>query len=193
MNKQLEPIYFITGNKHKLLEVKPIAEKYGFILVQSNYPKQEIQDSNILNIARHAALNAYMNLKKPVLVEDAGLFIDALKGFPGPYSSYVFKTIGITGILKLMENIVDRKACFKSAVVLIYEPFMISVLEKTCGIITRNPRGEQGFGFDPIFIPKGSSRTFAEMSIDEKNKYSHRAKAVEKAFSTLKQYFEKRN
>lgn len=191
LNEQVEPIYFITGNKYKLLEIKPIAEKYGFTVVQADFPKFEIQDSSLLNIAKHAALNAYRNLGKPVLVEDAGLFIDALKGFPGPYSSYVFKTIGITGILKLMENISNRKACFKSATVLIYEPFIISSIGKTCGIICQKPRGMQGFGFDPIFVPEGSNKTFAEMSIDEKNRYSHRAKAVEKAFSTLRQYLEK--
>jgi XTP/dITP diphosphohydrolase len=178
-------IYFVTGNKHKYLEVKPIAEKYGFELVQKSHGKLEIQSDNLLEIARYAAFNIYRELGKPLLVEDAGLFIDALNGFPGPYSSYVYKTIGVNGVLKLLNDVNNRRACFRSAAVLLYEPFILSAYEKVCGIITLKPRGIGGFGFDPIFIPNGSSKTFAEMSIEEKNKYSHRARSVEKVFSRL--------
>ncbi len=178
-------IYFVTGNKHKYLEVKPIAEKYGFELVQRSHGKLEIQSDNLLEIARYAALSVYRELGEPLLVEDAGLFIDALNGFPGPYSSYVYKTIGINGLLKLMESIGNRRACFRSATVLLYEPFILTAYGEVCGTITLKPRGKKGFGFDPIFIPNGSLKTFAEMSVEEKNKYSHRARSVEKVFSRL--------
>jgi XTP/dITP diphosphohydrolase len=178
-------IYFVTGNRHKYLEVKPIAEKYGFELVQRTHGKLEIQSDNLLEIARYAALSIYRELGEPVLVEDAGLFIDALNGFPGPYSSYVYRTIGINGVLKLMNGIGDRRACFRSVAVLLYEPFILTGYGEVCGVIALKPRGGGGFGFDPIFIPRGSSKTFAEMSIDEKNKYSHRAKSVEEVFSRL--------
>ncbi len=115
------------------------------------------------------------------MVEDSGLYIRALNGFPGPYSSYVYKTIGYFGILKLMEDVTDRGAHFKSVVAFydgnIYKIFIGTVY----GEIINDARGYYGFGFDPIFKPEGSTRkTFAEMSLKEKCMYSHRAKSITK-------------
>jgi len=184
-------IYFLTNNTHKYEEVKPIAEKYGFqIRMYKDIEKVEIQSNDLLEIAKYAALHAYTKINKPLMVEDAGLFVHALNGFPGPYSSYVFKTIGYEGILKLLKNSSNREACFRSAVVLIYEPFIITCLGETTGTITTTPRGNKGFGFDPIFVPSGSTKTFAEMSINEKNMFSHRAKAVECALKKLEKMLE---
>ncbi|WFO76318.1 XTP/dITP diphosphatase [Desulfurococcaceae archaeon MEX13E-LK6-19] len=175
----------MTSNKHKFNEVAVIAEKLGICLEMLPGKKIEIQSSSLMDIAFYSALENYKEFRKPILVEDAGLFIEALNGFPGPYSSYVYKTIGVKGILKLMEGIENRRAYFSSAVVLIHEPYLIKCEERVYGYISNEPRGTGGFGFDPIFVPEGDTRTFAEMSIDEKNKYSHRAKAVSKAFNKL--------
>ena len=125
-------------------------------------------------------------------MEDAGLFIDALSGFPGPYAAYVYKTIHNSGILKLMENVADRQAKFQSVIAYCDE----TLCEPECfdgeskGEITTTERKQQGksaFGFDPIFQPNGSSKTFAEMTIEEKNGYSHRAMAIRKFAEWYKQ------
>jgi len=97
----------------------------------------------------------------------------------------VYKTIGIQGILKLLEGVENRRACFKSAVAVVLENTIITSTGEVCGEISREPRGNQGFGFDPIFIPSGETRTFGEMSIQEKNRYSHRAKAVRSVFEEI--------
>jgi len=97
----------------------------------------------------------------------------------------VFKTIGIPGILKLMDDVQNRRAVFRSAVVIVYEPLIITATGEVEGVILERPRGYRGFGFDPIFMPLGATKTFAEMDIEEKNKYSHRAKAVKRAFEKL--------
>jgi len=178
-------IIFVTSNKHKYMEVLPIARRYGFELEQYSGLKFEIQSDDLLEIAKYAALNSYMSLQKPVLVEDAGLYIVGLNGFPGPYSSYVYRTIGCEGVLKLMEKTVDRRAFFRSAAVLIHEPYIITHVAEVHGHIAEKPRGDKGFGFDPIFIPEGSDKTFGEMDVDEKNKYSHRARSVEYVFREL--------
>ena len=171
-------LYFITGNKGKFLEAYNILRKYGIDLRQLNVKKMEIQSEDLKEIAIEAIKQVYNRIRRPVVVEDAGLFIKALNGFPGPYSSYVFKTIGINGILKLMENIEDRRAEFKSVVAFMHPSIGIKVFEGVVrGVISNTPRGNKGFGFDPIFIPDGSEKTFAEMSVEEKNMYSHRAKA----------------
>lgn len=183
-------IYFVTSNVNKYMEVKPIADKYGFKLIQYSRDKLEIQSIDLMKIARTSAIYAYLEIEKPVLVEDAGLFIYSLNGFPGPYSNYVYRTLGCSGVLKLLENTIDRRAKFVSAGVLIYEPYLLTAKSEVEGYIADKPRGSSGFGFDPIFIPSGETKTFGEMSIDEKNKYSHRAKTVEKLFNKLKKLLE---
>ncbi|MEM0001319.1 MAG: XTP/dITP diphosphatase [Desulfurococcaceae archaeon] len=181
----LPRICIVTSNEHKFSEIKEVALEYGLEVEMCPGLKLEIQSDDLADIVFKSALIAYMYLNKPIIVEDAGLFIDALNGFPGPYSSYVYRTIGINGILKLMNDASNRRACFRSAVALVINNRVFSATGEVCGEIATKPRGAGGFGFDPIFVPEGDSRTFAEMSIHEKNKYSHRAKAVRKVFELL--------
>jgi XTP/dITP diphosphohydrolase len=176
-------VCFATSNAHKLEEVSAVAREYGIELEQCSLPKIEVQGDSLVEIVSKSVILAYLFANRPVLVEDAGLFIKALNGFPGPYSSYVYRTIGLRGVLKLLEGVEEREACFKSAAALAYERGVIIGEGEVCGYITTVPRGTRGFGFDPIFVPHGDTRTFAEMSVEEKNKYSHRAKAVSRVFA----------
>lgn len=170
-------VYIATGNKHKVEEISLIFREYGILLERIESPKLEIQSERLEDIAAFAAESLETSLR-PVIVEDAGLFVRALRGFPGPYSSYVYKTVGIDGILRLMEGKSDRRAYFLSAIALRdWEDEVEVFTGRTDGYISVEPRGVGGFGFDPIFIPVGESRTFAEMTVGEKNMLSHRAKA----------------
>ena len=175
-------LIFATRNRHKFEEVRRIASVYGIKLKMRRERREEIQSDKLEEIAAHSAIVACEALKKPCFVEDAGLFVKVLHGFPGPYSSYAFKTIGNNGLLKLMVGEDDRRAEFRSAVAYCEpgsRPIVFS--GNVRGYIAQTSRGSGGFGFDPIFIPTdGDGRTFAEMSIDEKNKFSHRAKAIGK-------------
>jgi XTP/dITP diphosphohydrolase len=145
---------------------------------------KETQNDNISEIARDCATTAFNQCRMPLIVEDAGLFIDAFEGFPGPYSAYVYKTIQNKGILKLMENLQNRKATFCSAIVYYSQETGPLLFEgKTEGIITNTEHkcnNNTGFGFDPIFQPMYDEKTFAEMTMEEKNQVSHRAKAINK-------------
>ena len=181
-------IHFVTRNKGKFREVETLAKQYGIIVEQLEIDKLEIQADDIRDVALYAARYIFEKIgrNKNIVVEDAGLFINALRGFPGPYSSYVCKTIGINGILKLMDNIKDRSAFFKAVVVFESPQFGEKVFEGIVhGKIALKAKGSMGFGFDPIFIPEGSTKTFAEMSIEEKNKFSHRATAFKRFFEWL--------
>ncbi|MCX8171934.1 MAG: non-canonical purine NTP pyrophosphatase, partial [Candidatus Bathyarchaeota archaeon] len=109
-------IFFVTGNIHKFNEAKEILAEYGISVAMLKIKTLEIQDDDIENIAKTSALNAVREVNLPLIVEDAGLFIEALKGFPGPFSSYIYRTIGLNGIIKLMDGVEDRRAHFKSAV-----------------------------------------------------------------------------
>jgi XTP/dITP diphosphohydrolase len=121
---------------------------------------------------------------RPVVAEDSGLFVDSLDGFPGPYSSYVFRTIGNRGVLRLLPLPGKRGASFQAAVAYCTpgsDPVGFS--GSVNGVVARYPRGIHGFGFDPIFIPEeGDGRTFAEMSTQDKNLLSHRSRAFTKFF-----------
>lgn len=173
----------VTSNLGKAREFESIFSEYGLSFRIEPIKTPEIQAVDLRIIAEQSAIYAYDILREPVLVEDAGLFIDALNGFPGPFSSYVYKAIGIRGILKLMEDVEDRRARFLS-VIAFYTPMIGGVKIFTGeveGYIAREPRGSSGFGFDPIFIPaEGDGKTFAEQSVEEKNKLSHRARAARK-------------
>ena len=117
---------------------------------------------------------------RPVMIDDSGFFVDALNGFPGVYSSYVFKTIGCEGILRLMEGVSDRSARFECCIGFMspgQEPFTAKGV--ALGSVSQEMRGSGGFGYDPIFINEGHTKTYAELAVEEKNKVSHRGRAIE--------------
>jgi len=176
-------VFFVTSNFHKFNEARRALAENGIATALLKIEVTEIQDDNLEKIAKATAQEAAVKSGLPVLVEDAGLFIKALNGFPGPYSSYVYRTIGTKGILKLMKGDDERDAYFYS-VVAFCSPETVSVKcfhGKVKGRIASKERGRKGFGFDPIFEPKGGTgKTFAEMTTFQKNKLSHRARAVKK-------------
>lgn len=138
----------------------------------------EPQADDITEIAAMGAREAFDALDgdEPVIVDDAGLFIDALDGFPGPYSAYVEDTLGIERVatLALAESRVS--ASFR-AVIAFTDGDIVETFEGRCRGTIVSPRGDGGFGYDPIF--EHGERTFAEMSVEEKNAISHRGRALE--------------
>lgn len=174
--------YFATSNIHKFQEACLILSKYRIATAKLKIEVIEIQNDNLEKIARASVQDAVEKCGLPLFVEDAGLFIAALNSYPGPYSKYVYKTIGLEGVLKLMKNVENREAFFKS-VIAFGSPKgkPVSFVGKVDGKLSLKKRGTYGFGYDPIFIPvDGNGRTFAEMDITQKNKYSHRSKALTK-------------
>jgi XTP/dITP diphosphohydrolase len=183
-------IILITGNMGKLKEFNELGRKYGIEFTGIPGPKIEIQSEDLREVAAYSAAVALTVLRKPLMVEDAGLFIKSLDGFPGPYSSYIFKKIGYEGILKLMKGVKDRRAFFKSVIAFADPQIGIKIFEGFVhGTIAERARGTLGFGFDPIFIPEGYSRTFAEMQVHEKNEISHRGKAFKNFANWLNNSF----
>jgi len=178
-------IFFATNNINKFNEARLVFADYRIAVGMLRVKTLEIQSESLEEIARTSVIEAFKQCRLPVIVEDAGLYVEALNGFPGPYAAYVYKTISNAGLLKLMENSENRRARFQSAIAYcsseLKSPICFS--GEAVGEITSEERregNEYGFGFDPIFKPANSDRTFAEMTIEEKNMYSHRAKALRK-------------
>jgi len=118
--------------------------------------------------------------QRPIMIDDSGLFIDALKGFPGVYSSYVFRTVGCDGVLRLMEGVKNRSARFECCIGFLVpgkEPHISKGVAK--GSISEKKAGTGGFGYDPVFVPDGYVKTYAQIEVTEKNKISHRGRAIE--------------
>ena len=174
-------VFMVTGNIHKFNEARRVLNEFGLSTAMLNVDTIEIQADKIEDVAKASAIDAARTCCLPLIVEDAGLFIESLNGFPGPYSSYVFRTIGTKGILKLMKNAGKRNAFFESVVAFCLPKLKVPRCfhGEIKGEITNEIRGQAGFGFDPVFVSsEGSEKTFAEMSVAEKNRYSHRARAL---------------
>ena len=181
-------IHLVSTNKNKLREIRVVARAFGIDVRLSAHKKLEVQSDSLEEIVRLAAESLRDKVRKAI-IEDAGLFVRRLNGFPGPYSSYVYRKLGCDGVLKLLENESDRRAYFESALAYIDEEGRVRIFTSTVhGLITREPRGSQGFGFDPIFIPSGFSKTFAEMSLEEKAWISHRGRATLQLMRWLEYY-----
>ncbi len=183
----MKKLYFITSNKGKVREATEKLHALGFSVEQKDLGYPEVQADSLEEVAVWGATHVQKRFSHPFMLEDAGLFIDALKGFPGVYSKYVFFTIGLDGILRLLDKVEDRGAVFRS-VFAYSEPGKkpIIIVGECKGTITITKQGTHGFGYDPIFIPEGAEKTFGEMTTLEKNQYSHRSKALDKLAMVLK-------
>lgn len=167
----------ITSNPGKVKEFQRMFADTDIEMEHFPHPYDEIQTSELeevvrkgLEILREEGLSDY-------IIDDSGLFIDALKGFPGVYSAYGQKTIGNEGILTLMEGVENRKATFKCCIGGDINGRTVIVMGKCDGVILHEERGDEGFGYDPIFSHDGR-RSFSEIPIEEKNKVSHRGNAL---------------
>lgn len=182
MSRKGSVVYFATSNAHKLEEARLVLGEFGITVLGIRKDSLEVQSDSLEEIAGTCVTSVAERVKLRVLVEDAGLFVEALGGFPGPYSSYVHRTIGCSGLLKLLRGVKNRSADFRSAVAFSEEggaPVVFS--GRAPGVVVHRERGTFGFGFDPIFAPDGGDgRTFAEMPPKEKNRLSHRADAMRK-------------
>ena len=183
----------MTGNKGKFEEARIVLSKFGIEPHMIDLDIDEPQTDSIDYVSKVTALSSFDALKAPLFVEDAGLFIHALRDFPGVFSAYVYSTIGLDGILKLMEGISDRTASFKSAVGFTcpaISPRVLLFEGKVDGTIAGSPKGSGGFGFDPIFISRDSRVTYAQMKAEDKCKTSHRARAMESMGAYLSSHLE---
>lgn len=167
----------ITSNPGKVAEFQKAFADMGVEMEHIRLPYDEIQTSELEEVVKKGMEEIRSKGVRDFIIDDSGLFIDALKGFPGVYSAYGQKTIGNDGILKLMEGVEDRKATFKCCIGCDIDGQTIIVTGTCDGYIIHEARGNEGFGYDPIFSPDGK-RSFAEIGIEEKNTMSHRGNAV---------------
>jgi len=172
----MNSLYFLSSNINKFIEIYQILHQYNIDVKFLNIKLREIQADTLNEIAEEKSKYAFKAVSKPVIIEDDGLFIHRLNGFPGPNSSFVFKTIGNSGILKLLYHIRDRSASFVSVFVYNDGNTVRTFVGKSEGRVSSKIKGP-GWGYDPIFIPTGSELTFGQLK-NRKISISHRGKAI---------------
>jgi XTP/dITP diphosphohydrolase len=173
----LGKIVFASTNESKFNEIFLYLKSFNIEIEFVRFGTLEIQSNKLEEIALQKSKEAFEKIGRPLIVEDTGLFIDSLKGFPGPYSSYVLETIGNQGILDLLSNKAKRFALFKSVVAYKDGNNNLTFSGETRGTISDHI-SKGGWGYDPIFIPKGSSITYAQQGTTNKIGVSHRTHAL---------------
>lgn len=181
-------VTFVTTNPGKVHEAR---EYLDAPVEQRSFDYLEPQADDLVTVAAHGAREAYKQFEEPVIVDDSGLTIEVLGGFPGPYSSYVEEKLGIERVWELVAEEDNRAAAFRGVVAYCDgQSFEATDQQVSKGEIPVKlfdgvvpgrivaPRGDGGFGFDPIFEYDG--KTFAELSTEEKNAISHRGRALAK-------------
>lgn len=168
---------FVSSNAGKVLEVSAIL---GFSVEQLDLDLPEIQALDIAAVARDKAIRAYQHAGRPVFVEDTGLYLEGLAGLPGALVRWFLGTLGPAGMCDLLPAGGNRTATARTAVALCRGEDVEVFIGETAGSITLSPVGAGGFGWDAIFRPDGSPRTFAEMAQEERNRYSMRRRAMER-------------
>ena len=170
-------IYLVTGNENKLREAEHILE---VPLKRVNLDLDEIQELDADKIAEHKVRQAYEIVKSPVFIWDQSLYVHCLNDFPGPLIKWFWTKVTLERICQIANLIGDNR--IRTRTTLAYHDgkeikYFYGEVE---GTIPESPRGTNGFAWDPIFIPNGDTRTFAEMSADEKNRISMHRIALEK-------------
>ena len=176
--QQSSEVFFASSNEHKFEEAQRILSTLGVNIKLFKTTLEEIQSNSLNEIAKRKAIDAFTKIQKPILIEDDGLFINSLNGFPGPYSSYAYDTIGNTGIIQLLENTELRDAKFVAIIAYCNGIDEVKLFESSIpGKISKEIE-KGGWGYDPIFIPDGESKTYANVS--NKDKFSHRSASLKK-------------
>jgi len=178
-------IVLATRNPNKIVEIKEIIGDLAKIKAVNDIVDIDIPEfgRTLLENSFAKAVLTYRLCGKPTLADDSGLFVDSLNGEPGIYSSRYGKNDGerIARLLKNLGEVKNRRAAFRVVFVYYYAEGKYETFKGECvGKITDSARGSQGFGYDPVFIPEGYEKTFAELGPSVKNRISHRARALKK-------------
>ena len=166
-----------TGNEGKILEARAILK---IPIEIASIDIDEVQSMDLEYVARRKTEAAYSILKKPVITDDVGVFIEVWKGFPGPFAKFILDHMGNVMVLKLLENEKNRNVIVRS-VVGYHDGREVHVfIGEVEATLAFEEKGTDGWGFDPIIIPNGETQTYAEMGLTKKSQVSHRRKALDK-------------
>lgn len=173
----MKNLTFITGNANK---AKYLSEYFDLPIKHQKIELPEIQSLSLQEIVESKAKAAYKIVRKPVMVEDVSLTFNALNNLPGPFIKWFLESMGNDGLAELVKKYSDNSAVAEIMYCIFDGKGLKTFHGKAMGTIAKKPKGKTQFGWDPIFIPEGYTKTWAEMNAEEKNKTSMRKKALTK-------------
>ena len=191
-------IFFATSNQDKIKEANTLLSELGHsveeLRINGKFPNFiEPQSSDLKEVATSKLKQAIALIEDTeledyaIMVEDSGLFIDQFPGFPGVFSSFVYESVGLNGILNLLEKSTNRNAEYRSVTLLHWKNKIWESSGVCKGTISFEKLGEEGFGYDPIFIPlEGNGTTFSQMIRKQKTLISHRTFSLKGLLDSLK-------
>lgn len=175
-------IKFVTGNKGKFLELKQFIPS----VEQLKLDLPEIQEIDPYKIIQNKLKEAFKKTSGKLIVEDTSLYLEPLKTLPGPLIKWFLKALGVEGLSTLAKRLESNSARAKAIFAYAENPEKIHFFEGEVSGQIVAPIGEKGFGWDSIFLPNGFTKTFGELSLEEKNQISHRSIASKKLADFLK-------
>ena len=170
----LQGIVLVTGNRGKLAEARRLC---GADLEAVDVDLPEIQSLDLITVLRAKGEQAFRRLRRPLIVEETGLELASMSGFPGPLVKWMLLAVGAQGIARSAIALGDDRATARCALLLLEPERELVAVGETRGKVVLPPRGAGGFGWDPIFLPEGEERTYAQLRSDEKDRLSHRGRA----------------
>lgn len=174
MSRAFPPFVLVTGNRGKIAEAR-LALGADLEAIELDLP--EIQSGDYLEVLRAKADEAWRRLGRPLVVEEAGLDLAALNGFPGPLVKWMLQAVGAEGIARTAAALEDVRAAARCFLLFKDGDREVVAEGRTEGTLVLPARGTHGFGWDPVFQPEGSRLTFAELTGVKKDAVSHRGKA----------------
>jgi non-canonical purine NTP pyrophosphatase (RdgB/HAM1 family) len=170
----LQGVVLVTGNLGKLAEARRLC---GADLEAVEIDLPEIQSLDLVAVLRAKGEEAFRLLHRPLIVEETGLELAAMAGFPGPLVKWMLKAVGPEGIARAAITLGDDRVTARCALLYLRAGREVVAVGETPGRVTLPPRGDRGFGWDPIFVPKGEEKTYAQLHPQEKDLLSHRGRA----------------
>lgn len=170
----LQGIVLVTGNRGKLAEARRLC---GADLEAVEIDLPEIQSLDLIAVLRAKGDEAFRRLQRPLIVEETGLELDSMSGFPGPLVKWMLLAVGAEGIARSAIAMGDDRATARCALLLVQPEGELVAVGETRGKVVLPPRGAGGFGWDPIFLPEGEDKTYAQLRSDQKDRLSHRGRA----------------
>lgn len=171
----MQHLIFVTGNNNKFQEAESIL---GLQLEHTEVELDEVQDMDVEVVVAKKAQTAYEKIRKPLFVDDAGIYVTSWKGFPGALVKFIDKSCGLDTMLKWLKLEKDNSATVVASIGY-HDGKEVHTFRGEIHGIFDDRKGEYGWGFDPYFTPQGYKKSWGEMGPDEKNKTSHRRKALE--------------
>lgn len=172
--ESLQGVVLVTGNRGKLAEARRLC---GADLEAVEVDLPEIQSLDLLTVLRAKGEEAMGRLQRPLIVEETGLDLTAMAGFPGPLVKWMLAAVGAEGIARAAIAMGDDRVTARCALLLLKPEREVVAVGETRGRVVLTPRGDHGFGWDPIFVPEGEELTYAQLHPEAKDLLSHRGRA----------------